>query len=77
MSEHKIKYKKVKPPMLDGWVYHATYKGVFMELALSEEDKSPWVSIYMMTSKNHGRGECQEMIDLLKEDFPDRMRTHA
>lgn len=61
--------------MLDGWVYHATYKGVFMEFALGEKDEQqsqPWISIYMMISGNPRKGECQEMIDLIKKDFPDR-----
>lgn len=43
----------------------AYYKGVFMNLAEGHD----WVSIYLCESKNKGKGEVQEMIKLLREDF--------
>lgn len=57
-----------------GWVWHATYKGVFMELGVGDEPKErkPWVSIFLIKSENRNKGECQEMIDLIRKDFPDR-----
>lgn len=57
-----------------GWVWHATYKGVFMELGVGDKPKErePWISIFLVKSKNRNKGECQEMIDILKKDFPDR-----
>ena len=81
-TNSSISYKVHYPPMLKekdgspGWVWHATYKGVFMELGADDEgrkDGKPWVSIFLMESKNKNKGECQEMIDLIREDFPGRI----
>ena len=71
----KIIYKKIYPPMLfeeygsPAWVWHATYKNVIMELGEGIKKGKPWVSIYNMFSSNPNKGECQEMIELLKRDF--------
>ena len=77
---NRITYKKYYPKNLleqDGspaWLWKATYKGVTMQLAQGDEpkDQKPWVSIFMMESTNPNKGECQEMIDLIRKDFPDR-----
>lgn len=75
MIKKKISYKKFYPPMLfnkDGsraWVWLARYKKVFMQVA----EWPDRISIYEMISGNPGKGECQDMIRLLKKDFPGRI----
>lgn len=60
----KIRYKDENMMGMDLLI--ATYKGVRMSLGQGED----WISIYSCDSKNEGKGEVQEMIKLLKEDFP-------
>jgi D-alanine-D-alanine ligase-like ATP-grasp enzyme len=61
----KINYQKSKFPMIGGELTEARYKGVFMTLA----EGADWVSIYSVDSMNQGKGEVQEMIDLIKKDY--------
>jgi len=49
-------------------VKDAFYKGVTFNVCIDEKT----VSIWTIESKNQGKGEVQEMIDLLKKDFPDK-----
>ncbi len=60
----KITYTPEYSPSMRGKV-EAYYKSVFMELFVAEEG----ICIDGMQSSNPGEGECQEMIDLLREDF--------
>ena len=46
-------------------ITEARYKGIIMKL----EEFDDLVFIYGMESANKGKGECQEMIDLIREDF--------
>jgi hypothetical protein len=59
----KIRYEKYSEMGME--TINAFYKGVFMNLAEGDD----WVSIYLCESKNKGKGEVQEMIGLLKNDF--------
>jgi len=59
----KIRYEKYSEMGME--TINAFYKGVFMNLAEGDD----WVSIYLCESKNKGKGEVQEMIGLLREDF--------
>ena len=63
----RIKYVPEYSPTLRGKV-DAYYKQVSMELYISDEG----VCIDGMNSDNPGHGECQEMMDLLREDFKDK-----
>ena len=66
---NKIKYKETTlGGMMAEPIYLATYKNVMMTLAEGDN----WVSIYSVNSLNSGKGEVQEMIDLIKEDFSDK-----
>ena len=50
----------------------ARYKGVYMQLGYGKDDDGTnWLSIYMCKSNNQGKGEVQEMIDLIRKDYPD------
>ena len=50
----------------------ARYKSVYMQLGYGkDEDNTNWLSIYMCESNNRGKGEVQEMIDLIRKDYPD------
>ena len=49
----------------------ARYKGVYMQLGYGNDDGTDWLSIYMCESSNKGKGEVQEMIDLIRKDYPD------
>jgi hypothetical protein len=60
----KIIYTPEYSPSMRGEI-KARYKSVFMELYVADEG----VCIDGMESSNQGKGECQEMIDLLREDF--------
>ena len=60
----KIAYAPAYSPSMRGKVM-AQFKHVFMELEISDD----LVFIWGMESSNPGKGECQEMIALLKEDF--------
>jgi hypothetical protein len=60
----RITYTPEYNPSLRGKV-DAHYKSVSMELYIAEEG----VCIDGMESSNKGKGECQEMISLLREDF--------
>lgn len=65
----KIKYKEsTLGGMMAEPVLVASYKSVRMVLATKDD----WVSIYSVDSFNPGKGEVQEMIDLVKKDFPDK-----
>ena len=44
----------------------AIYKDVHMTLGEGKD----WISIYSVESGNPGSGEVQEMINLVKKDFP-------
>ena len=59
----KVRYEKYSEMGME--TINAFYKGVFMNLAEGDD----WVSIYLCESKNKGKGEVQEMIGLLREDF--------
>lgn len=59
----KIRYEKYNGAGME--TINAFYKGVFMNLA----EGGDWVSIYLCESKNKGKGEVQEMIELLRDDF--------
>jgi hypothetical protein len=61
----KVTYTRVNSPSVRGEIIEARYKNVIMEL----EEGDDLVFIYGMESSNQGKGECQEMIDLIKEDF--------
>jgi hypothetical protein len=60
----KIRYTPEYSPSLHGKV-EARYKSVFMELYIAEDG----VCIDGVDSANQGKGEFQEMIDFLREDF--------
>jgi hypothetical protein len=64
----KITYRQVRDDGLRREITEAQYKGVIMKL----EEFNDLVFIYGMESSNEGKGECQEMIDLLKEDFKEK-----
>lgn len=65
----KIAYKKVYDENLHvEKITEAQYKGVLMELEVHED----MVFIYGMESTNRGKGECQEMLTLLMEDFKEK-----
>jgi hypothetical protein len=60
----KIVY--VDDPLFESGVFVATYKNVVMSVAEGPD----WVSIYSCESGNPGKSEVQEMIDVLRQDFP-------
>jgi hypothetical protein len=65
--------KIVKDPQLSkllkgGSMFIATHKSVEMSLARTRN----WVPIYSIESKNQNKGEAQEAITLLKEEYPDK-----
>ena len=62
----KIIYSQL-PPILGG-IKGATYKGVKADIAEGED----WISIYFIESSNKRRGEVNEFIQLLKEDYPSK-----
>ena len=55
------------PPCFGG-VKEARYKGVVATLAEGEG----WVSIYSIESQNRQKGEVNEFIGLLRQDYPDK-----
>lgn len=69
MPAPRIRYKEVKVMGMN--LLEATFKGVFMQLAVGKD----YVSIYLVESKNQGRGEVQQMIDIVRGDFPDKRLT--
>lgn len=64
MPAPRIKYKQVRIMGMD--LTEAYFKGVYMQLAKGDD----WVSIYLVESKNAGQGEVQQMIDIIRGDFP-------
>lgn len=60
-----ITYDKVYDEGMHSELTEARYKGVIMKLDIYDD----MVFIYGMKSENEGKGDCQEMINLLKEDF--------
>jgi hypothetical protein len=63
---NKIKYKKI--PFFET-IIKATYKGIIASIAEGKE----WVSIYSIESKNKNKGEANEFIKLLKQDYPNKV----
>lgn len=61
----KITYGRAYDESLRSEVTIARYKGVTMKLDIWDD----LVFIHGMESANEGKGECQEMIALLREDF--------
>lgn len=61
----RITYERAYDNGLRSEITEARYKGVVMKLDVFDD----LVFIYGMESANEGKGECQEMISLLKEDF--------
>ncbi len=61
----KIIYGRVYDEGLRSEVTEVRYKGVVMKLNILDD----MVFIYGMESANKNKGECQEMIDLLMEEF--------
>ena len=57
----KVTYTRVNSLSMRGKIIEARYKNVIMEL----EEGDDLVFIYGMESSNQGKGECQEMIDLI------------
>ena len=47
----------------------ARHKGVLMTLAEGDD----WISIYSCESKNEGKGEVQEAIEIIKKDYPKKL----
>ena len=66
MPAPRIHYRQAKIMGMD--LTEAFFKGVYMQLATGKD----WVSIYLVESKNPGRGEVQQMIDIVRGDFPDK-----
>lgn len=64
----KIIYKRAYDDGLHREITEAQYKGVIMIL----EEFDDLIFIYGMESSNKDKGECQEMIDLLREDFKEK-----
>jgi len=65
----KISYKKTTlGGMMAEPILEIRYKDVLMTLA----EDNDWISIYSVLSKNPGKGEVSEMIDLIKKDFPNK-----
>ncbi len=60
-----ITYRRVYDEDLRSEITEARYKGVIMKL----DEWDDMVFIHGMESSNKGKGECQEMIDLLRKDF--------
>ena len=60
-----IRYGRAYDEGMRREITEARYKGVIMEL----EEHEDLVFIYGIVFSNKGKGECQEMIDLLREDF--------
>jgi hypothetical protein len=60
-----IAYGRAYDDGLHRAITEARYKGVIMKLDVFDD----LVFINDMESANEGKGECQEMIALLKEDF--------
>lgn len=69
MPSPRIKYKQIKSMGMD--LIEGYYKGVYMQLAVGKD----WVSIYLVESKNPGQGEVQQMIDLVRGDYPGKRLT--
>jgi len=61
----RITYERAYDNGLCHEITEARYKGVVMNL----DEFDDLVFIYGMESANKGKGECQEMIAFLKEDF--------
>jgi hypothetical protein len=61
----KVTYTTVYIPSMRGEIIKAQYKGVTMELEIGDD----LVFIHGMESANQGKGECQEMIGLIRKDF--------
>ncbi len=61
----RITYERAYDKGLRHEITEARYKGVVMKMDVLDD----LVFIYGMESANKGKGECQEMIALLKEDF--------
>jgi len=62
----KIIYKQL-PPMFGG-VKEARYKGVVAIIAEGDN----WVSIFTIESANRQKGEVNEFIGLLRQEYPDK-----
>lgn len=69
MPAPRIRYKQVHSMGMD--LIEARYKGVFMQLAEGDD----WVSIYLVESSNPGKGEVQQMIDIIRGDYPTKRLT--
>lgn len=54
----------------DSNVLDVFYKGVTLNICINEDNN--WLSIWLIDSKNSGKGEVQEAIDLLRKDYPDK-----
>ena len=63
---NKITYKEL-PPMFGG-AKEAKYKGVTADIATGDS----WVSIISIESSNRRRGEVNEFIALLKQEYPNK-----
>ena len=65
-----MKYQKspISEMFEDGNIILATHKGVSMDLDIGKD----YASIYSVESKNEGKGEAQEAIEILKKDHPDK-----
>lgn len=61
----RIIYERAYDNGLRHKITEARYKGVILKLDVFDD----LVFIWGMESSNPGKGECQEMIALLKEDF--------
>jgi len=57
--------KYTKNSLMGSEIIVAKHKGVTMTLAEGDD----WVSIYSCTSKNEGKGEVQEAITIIKQDY--------
>lgn len=66
MRTSAIQYEEVNGLLMDGPILRATHKGVQIDIVEGDD----WVSIWTMISTNPGKGECQEMIGLVRQDFP-------
>ncbi len=66
MIRNKITYKEL-PPMFGG-AKEARYKGIEADIAVGDT----WVSIITIESSNRCKGEANEFIALLKQEYPDK-----
>ena len=64
MPAPRVEYKPIQSLGMD--LVEVRHKSVYMQLAIQDE----WVSIYLVESKNQGKGEVQELIDIIRGDFP-------